>query len=520
MFFSIIILVIAIVIWIIFNNKTKQKSQNANSQLNQASHHSRTKEIRTVLQPKIADSVVIDTETIGYGNDLRIIEIGAVFLQNKKIIKTYTQLINPKQPISSITRQLTGITDKDLEKQPEAQEIIPMFLQSIRQLTIIGHNISYDINALNYEAQRLNILPIKNTSIVDTMALAKEKIPNAGSYSLQEVLTLLGIHQKEKHRALSDALQTFLCWEKLIKTQKPIELNLTEYRESKQRAKRVQQEKAKIFAKASYLSQRDTKPINPQPQGKVIVTLDCGVDINGELNHQEKLKKYGYDAWLWVFVMQGTIKKGKFAGYPTYWVYLDGEEIGHITKYQMERHYGQIPKEGAVMIAHIPNKKNDIQRRQYQLRLQMPTEHEPQDLTNMVIAIKEEKQNIKTKITAHEFIVKNERKPIGHQPEKNVTFINKKPHKKVLLGEKWQKYTVDTTSGSVDFSDIESGVHFWGTAKTEKQNIIIRFQGRIVGVVLNPPTINKIDTPLVVEGMIDRKKGKEEIFVYLPNGYN
>ena len=46
MFFSIIILVIAIVIWIIFNNKTKQKSQNANSQLNQASHHSRTKEIR------------------------------------------------------------------------------------------------------------------------------------------------------------------------------------------------------------------------------------------------------------------------------------------------------------------------------------------------------------------------------------------------------------------------------------------------------------------------------------------
>lgn len=162
-------------IWIIFNNKTKQKSQNANSQLNQASHHSRTKEIRTVLQPKIADSVVIDTETIGYGNDLRIIEIGAVFLQNKKIIKTYTQLINPKQPISSITRQLTGITDKDLEKQPEAQEIIPMFLQSIRQLTIIGHNISYDINALNYEAQRLNILPIKNTSIVDTIQKTSEK---------------------------------------------------------------------------------------------------------------------------------------------------------------------------------------------------------------------------------------------------------------------------------------------------------------------------------------------------------
>ena len=62
-------------------------------------------------------------------------------------------------------------------------------------------------------------------------------------------------------------------------------------------------------------------------------------------------------------------------GHPTLCVALDGVEIGHIPALQEERHRGQVPPEGAVMVAHIPDSKNDRANGVFHLRLQMPAEN-------------------------------------------------------------------------------------------------------------------------------------------------
>lgn len=166
--------------------------------------------------------------------------------------------------------------------------------------------------------------------------------------------------------------------------------------------------------------------VNARPEGTVIETIECGVEISGDEDHQQILKRYGYDAWVWVYVVEDLIRKSKYAGYPTYWVFLDGEEIGHITEYQMERHYGQVPPEGAVMLAHVPNRTKDKERHIWQLRLQMPEEHNPVELPHQD--------------TPKPLPAKKPRgpKPIKPRPQsrpsaaQRITFSNLKPHKKVL----------------------------------------------------------------------------------------
>lgn len=335
------------------------------------------------------DTVVLDTETVGSGANLRIIEIGAIFLKDGQKVKTYSQLINPEQPIPFANQELSGIHDDDVMHMPTAQEVIPSFINDIQNLTIMGHNVAYDIAALNREAARLGIPELIEADRLDTQVLAKEKFPNAPSYTLQEVLKLVGVSDTETHRALSDAQHTLECWNRMIDAPTQYNMDPDEFMVAKQRAEKTKQLQKNMFAKSHALSKYDTTPINEQPEGTVIKTIECGVDINGEDAHQPLLEKYGYDAWLWVYVTQAPIRKGKFKGYPTYWVYLDGEEIGHITKLQMERHYGQVPHEGAVMLAHIPNTKADRERGFYQLRVQMPEAHEPTDLSSFVVSEEE-----------------------------------------------------------------------------------------------------------------------------------
>lgn len=165
----------------------------------------------------------------------------------------------------------------------------------------------------------------------------------------------------------------------------PVILTREQQEESANRDLREKRRKNMIFAKSIYLDGMDLEPVNERPCDVEVRTLDQGVEVSGDENHQDSLRPYGYDAWVWVYVVEGKIPKGKYEGYPTYWVYLDGEEIGYISKYQMERHCGQVPGDGASMIAHIPDRAKDREVDRLQLRLHMPFEHEPVDLSSQVV---------------------------------------------------------------------------------------------------------------------------------------
>lgn len=322
-----------------------------------------------------ADAVVFDTETTGVGGDARIIEIGALLIAGGEPIGEYDQLIQPHTQLSAGVTSLTSITPSDLADQPDAGFVIPPFPTAIRPLLLIGHNVSFDIHMLNLEADLLGCRHV-STDYRDTLALSRRMFPNAPSHSLQEVMRLVGIDEVEEHRAVSDARHTWRCWQRLNQMDRPVVLSDGEAEESRRRSAALRRRRTGDFMRSSYLGSHDTTPVNARPEGESIEDFTCGVTVSGDTRHQDELSRYGYDAWLWVTVTHGVIESGRNSGHPTLRVALDGVEIGHIPALQEERHRGQVPPEGAVMMAHIPNSKNDKENGVYHLRLQMPAEND------------------------------------------------------------------------------------------------------------------------------------------------
>ena len=73
--------------------------------------------------------VVFDLETTGLSpvND-SIIEIGAVKIQNKKVVDRFSTFVNPKIPIPYNIEQLTGIDDSMVVDADTIENILPEFL--------------------------------------------------------------------------------------------------------------------------------------------------------------------------------------------------------------------------------------------------------------------------------------------------------------------------------------------------------------------------------------------------------
>lgn len=461
------------------------------------------------MNAAIADAVVIDTETVNSPSGMRIIDIGAILVRNGAPICEWEQLVSPECEIPMSSTLLTGITSESLASQPKAEQVMPGFIAAISNLTVIGHNVSYDISALNNEASRIGVAGL-DVSRIDTMSLAREKFPNAPSASLQETMRLLGIQASEEHRALSDARWTFECWHRLESMYSPRTLTQAERDESKRRALSDRRRKDSLFMKSAYLGGEMPSVVNAKPDGAVIETIACGVEISGDENHQWILRKYGYDAWVWVYVVEDLIRKGKYAGYPTYWVFLDGEEIGHITEYQMERHCGQVPAEGAVMLAHVPDRAKDKDRHRWQLRLQMPEEHDPMELTRQGMESPKAEKPRKPKS-----VTPSPKKQFSNV--KSVMFSNTKPHKKVLtpIGRTVRIEPVNEIDMILSPFDDQS--HIWVTVKTSPGSLVVRLSGTILGTVALPSDLSPFgDDAKVTAASIGKSDGRVTVSVDLP----
>lgn len=449
-----------------------------------------------------ADAVVLDTETISSETGIQVVEIGAILMRNGFPIHEYEQLIAPTGNLPVSAKLFSRITEVDITEQPEAAQVIPIFIKSVIPLTIIGHNISYDIAAINREADRIGC-PHLDNNVIDTQRLGNDMFPNAPSMSLLELSRLLGVADEEAHRALEDARQTLACWHRLRTMDGPKILSTEEQQKSEQRAIAEKRRKDRLFAKSAYLEGLSTTPINIRPKGRTIESMDCGVEISGDEHHQDILRGYGYGAWLWVYVTEDRIRSGKYLGYPTYWVFLDGEEIGHISKYQMERHCGQVPADGAVMLAHIPDRAKDRDKKQWQLRLQMPDEHAPVDLSSQIVLPSKPEPEIKP--------IRNSKTPKEnrHRLETRGRFVNAKPHKKVLSPT--DRAVIITPAQGMDIllSDLDENTCMWVTVRPTSQYLAVRFTGTLIGTVPLPDNLDPFGSEAKVTAAIIRRIGEE-----------
>jgi DNA polymerase-3 subunit epsilon len=153
--------------------------------------------------------IIFDTETTGLSNkDDRIIEFGGIELDNKfPTGNFYHVYINPQnKKVHPDALEVHGITDEFLKDKPVFKDIIGDLLEFIKGAKIIAHNSNFDMGFLNAELARLDMPPIGNEHVIDSLAIARRKHP-MGPNSLDALCRRYGIDntKRTKHGALLDA---------------------------------------------------------------------------------------------------------------------------------------------------------------------------------------------------------------------------------------------------------------------------------------------------------------------------
>ena len=151
--------------------------------------------------------VVFDLETTGFSNkNDKITEIGAVKVENFKVVDRFSQLINPEKDISYKVQELTGITNDLIKDKPTIEEVLPKFVEFIGDSVLVAHNADFDMGFMQQKCREQNI-GFKNTS-VDTLTLARTLLPHMKRFRLNLIAKELGIPLLNHHRAVDDAEAT------------------------------------------------------------------------------------------------------------------------------------------------------------------------------------------------------------------------------------------------------------------------------------------------------------------------
>ncbi len=153
--------------------------------------------------------VCYDFETTGlrYVNGDKIIEIGAVKIENGKITEKFMSFIDPEKHIPEEASAISGIVDSDVQGAPTADKILQDFYKFTRGAVIIGYNnINFDNVFLIGQGKdaRWNF----DNDTDDVYRWAQKYIRGAKNYKLKTIADKLGVTLDNAHRAVYDALAT------------------------------------------------------------------------------------------------------------------------------------------------------------------------------------------------------------------------------------------------------------------------------------------------------------------------
>lgn len=163
-------------------------------------HSEKSKNKKSQMKP----FVVLDIETTGLDeNENEIIEIGAIKYYESKTY-TFHRLIKLKGKLPKEITNITGITEKMLDKGKNIEISIKELKEFIGQLPIVGYVIDFDMRFINRACTKLQIEKITN-EVIDLAFYVKKEKPFLDNYKLQTVIKQYKIEKKVPHRALEDA---------------------------------------------------------------------------------------------------------------------------------------------------------------------------------------------------------------------------------------------------------------------------------------------------------------------------
>ena len=143
-----------------------------------------------------------------------IIEIGAVYIENQKVIKKFSSLVKPNELISEYIESITGISNEMVRNERTIEEVLPEFLEFCGEVPLVGHNlIIFDYRMLKVKATRLGYA--FNKKAVDTLVIARQMLAGLPCRKLGDLCDYYEIDLLNAHRAYDDAYATNKLYEKL-----------------------------------------------------------------------------------------------------------------------------------------------------------------------------------------------------------------------------------------------------------------------------------------------------------------
>ncbi len=163
--------------------------------------------------------VVFDIETTGLSTTRdRIVEIGAVKVEDGIVVGEFEMLMNPGVPIPPQVSAINNIYDDMVEEADFPGVVLYKFHEFIKDVDfLVGHNAKrFDYPFLESEFDRY-FVKYSPFEVKDSMLTARRKLRGLRSYSLASLCRVFNINNVNAHRAISDVYATHQVYLELLK---------------------------------------------------------------------------------------------------------------------------------------------------------------------------------------------------------------------------------------------------------------------------------------------------------------
>lgn len=187
----------------------------------------------------IKDYIALDLETTGLSivTD-QIIEIGALKVQDGKVVDRFMEFLKPDQPISSFITGITGITNEMVKDARNTESIIHDFIDFCEDYVLIGHNLMFDYKFCKMCAMKYGYSFERKG--IDTLKIARKVHKDFESKCLGALCEHYGITNNSAHRAYHDALATAKLYQCMAHIYEKQDKKLFEPKQLNYKPKKVQ----------------------------------------------------------------------------------------------------------------------------------------------------------------------------------------------------------------------------------------------------------------------------------------
>lgn len=164
--------------------------------------------------------VVFDCETTGLDHRKDVIlSIGAVaVIESSVIVNDSLELFIKQDLYKPEVASIHGILKEGKEEKIVEAEAVIRFLEFIKNATLVGHNVNFDIEMINQSLKRLDVGKLKNDSMdTDAMYQKFKGLQEDQHSTLDELCKVLKVEKSDRHTASGDAFITALVFLKLKK---------------------------------------------------------------------------------------------------------------------------------------------------------------------------------------------------------------------------------------------------------------------------------------------------------------